>query len=73
MSGPTPVRPVTIIIDGVTHQGSYFVQESTVHVRSPLGTKATQVGRLSPEAVAKLLLSELVRATKIALIMHDNE
>jgi len=73
MSGPAPVRPVTIIIDGVTHKGSYFVQGSMVHVRSPLGAKATQVGRLPPEAIAKLLLAELVRATKIALIMRDDK
>jgi hypothetical protein len=35
-AGPSPVKSVTVIIDGVTHHGSYFVQDSIVHVRSPL-------------------------------------
>ena len=35
MSRPAPVKPVTIIIDGVTHEGSYFLQDLTVHIRSP--------------------------------------
>ena len=64
MSRPAPVKSVTIIIDGVKHEGSYFLQDLTVHIRSPLGAKATQVGSLPPEAVAKLLLSELVREAK---------
>jgi hypothetical protein len=64
MSRPAPVKPVTIIIDGVTHEGSYFLQDLTLHIRSPLGAMATQVGSLPPEAVAKLLLSELVRQAK---------
>ena len=59
MSRLAPVKPVTIIIDGVTHEGSL-----TLHIRSPLGAMATQVGSLPPEAVAKLLLSELVREAK---------
>ena len=57
----SPVRSVTVTIDGVTYHGTYFVQDSIVHVRSPLGTKSTRVGRSPPESVAKLLLSELVR------------
>jgi hypothetical protein len=64
MSRPVPVKRVTTIIDGVTHEGSYFLQDLTVHIRSPLGAKAAQVGGLPPEAVAKLLLSELVREAK---------
>ena len=64
MSRPAPVKPVTITIDGVTHEGSYFLQDLTLHIRSPLGAMAIQVGSLPPEAVAKLLLSELVREAK---------
>jgi hypothetical protein len=55
---------VTVTVDGVTHSGTYFVQESMVEVRSPLGRKNTPVGGSPPEAVAKLLLSELVRARR---------
>jgi hypothetical protein len=63
-AGPSPVKSVTVIIDGVTHHGSYFVQGSIVHVRSPLGAKSTQVGDFPPETTARLLLSELVREAK---------
>jgi hypothetical protein len=63
-AGPSPVKSVAVIIDGVTHHGSYFVQGSTVHVRSPLGSRAIQVGGSPPEAIAILLLSELVREPK---------
>jgi len=38
------------------YHGTYFVQDSIVHVRSPLGAKSTQVGKSSPETIAKLLL-----------------
>jgi hypothetical protein len=38
-----------------------------VHVQPTLGSKATQVGGLPPETIAKLLLSELVRASAGAL------
>jgi len=55
---------VTVTVDGITHSGTYFVQESMVEVRSPLGRKNTQVGGSHPEMVAKLLLSEIVRANK---------
>jgi len=65
MSGsrPTAVKLVTVTIDGVTHRGTYFVQGSMVHVQSTLGSKKTHVGGSPPEAIAKLLLSELVRTT----------
>jgi hypothetical protein len=34
-----------------------------VHVQSSFGAKVTQVGNSSPEMIAKMLLSELVRAS----------
>src|SRR6516162_11441090 len=46
---------------GITHHGTYFVQGSVVHVRSRLGEKKAKVGRSPPEAIARLLLSELGR------------
>jgi hypothetical protein len=56
------VHNVTVTIDGVTHQGTYYVQGPLlVYVQCDAGTKATQVGRSPPSAIAKLLLSELVR------------
>ena len=61
---PFLVRSVTVTIDGVTHHGTYYVQGSVVHVRSPLGEKITKVRRSPPEALAMLLLKELVREAK---------
>ena len=61
---PFLVRSVTVTIDGVTHHGTYYVQGPVVHVRSPLGEKITKVRRSPPEAIARLLLSELVREAK---------
>jgi len=52
---------VTVTIGGIEYRGTYYVQSSMVHVRSPLGNKSTQVGGSPPETIAKLLLSELVR------------
>ena len=31
MSWPSPVDPVTVTINGVTHVGTYYVQRSRVH------------------------------------------
>jgi hypothetical protein len=59
---PFLVKSVTVTIDGVTHHGTYYVQRSIVYVRSPLGEKARQVAGSSPEAMARLLLSEMARA-----------
>jgi hypothetical protein len=61
-SRSTPVRDVTVRIDGVTHRGMYFVHNSIVYVRSPLGSKATQVSGSPALSIAKVLLSELVRS-----------
>jgi hypothetical protein len=58
---PTEVADVTVTIDGVTHRGTYYVQNSMVYVQSSTETKATQVGGYPPEILAEILLSELVR------------
>ena len=57
----SPVKSVIVTIDGVTYHGTYFIQDSIVHLRSPLGTKSSLIGRSRPETIAKLLLTELVR------------
>ena len=60
--GPSPVRSVIVTIDDVLYFGAYYVQDSVVYVQSEFGTKATQIGRVSPaRAIARLRLSELVR------------
>jgi hypothetical protein len=60
-SKPTPVNSVIVTENGVTLEGTYFVQNKMIYVRSLLGTTVTQLGGTQPEMLAKLLLSELVR------------
>jgi hypothetical protein len=62
-SGLSPVKRVTVTIDGVIYEGTYFVQNYMVHVVSSFGVKATQLGKSRPEMIARMLLSELVRAS----------
>jgi hypothetical protein len=59
----TTVKTAAVTIGGIKHQGTYYVQDSLLRVQSEHGTVATQIGGLPPEAIAKLLLSELVRGT----------
>jgi hypothetical protein len=56
------IRKVTVTIMGVTHEGTYYVQDKMVHVQSTYGTKAIEVGGLTPEGIARHLLTELVRS-----------
>jgi hypothetical protein len=60
---PFPVKTTAVTIQGVTYEGTYYVQGSTVNVQSSFGKKATQLGGSPPEWIAKMLLSELVRAS----------
>ena len=59
MAGDKPilVERVTVTSDGATHEGAYYVNGSVLHVRSPLGAKAAQVGGSPPKAIAELLLN----------------
>ena len=58
---PIVLKNVSVTIKGVTHSGTYNVQDKMVDVQSACGNKTTQVGGLSPEGIARFLLSELVR------------
>ena len=58
--GPSPVSSVIVTVDDVIYFGTYYVQNSVVHVQSQFGAK-TQVGGARPKSMAKLLLLELVR------------
>ena len=53
-------RNVSRVINGVTLRGTYSVKDGIVTVRTPLGSKFSQVGRRSkPGSVAYILLGEL--------------
>jgi hypothetical protein len=62
MSRPTVVKTIAVTIDDIKHHGTYYVQSGVVCVQSEYGSKATHVGRLPPENVARLLPLELVRS-----------
>jgi hypothetical protein len=59
--GPSPVSSVIVTVDDVIYFGTYYVQDSIIHVQSQFGAKANQVGGARPQSMAKLLLLELVR------------
>ena len=60
-AGPSPVSSVIVTVDDLIYFGTYYVQNSIVHVQSQFGAKATPVGGARPKSMAKLLLLELVR------------
>src|SRR6516164_11081651 len=41
MTGPSPVRDVSVTFYGVTYEGTYYVQCYMVYVQSPLGKNVT--------------------------------
>jgi len=53
--------PVSIKSGGITHHGYFEVDGVMIRVSHRGSTKATQLGGTPPAALARLLLSELVR------------
>ena len=61
---PLPRYSITCEIDGKTHKGTYWVAGKILTVSTGLGGKSNRVGTMEPEALAKRLLLELVKAGK---------
>jgi len=61
---PLPRYPITCEIDGKIYKGTYWVAGKILTVSTGLGGKSKQVGTTEPEALAKQLLLELVKAGK---------
>jgi hypothetical protein len=60
---PPAGRNVSIERHGKVHEGTYTVDGSMVTVNSlMLGTKSSHIGGSAPEALAKVLLTELLEA-----------
>lgn len=55
-----PSFPVSIELEGRTYSGRYRVERGVITVSTTSGSKTTQLGRLPEEALARLLLRELV-------------
>ena len=62
-SKPFPVKTTTVTIKCVTYEGTYYVQRSTVPFNRHSGRKQPSSAGSPPEWIAKMLLSELVRAS----------
>jgi hypothetical protein len=57
----SPVRNLTVTIDGVAYEGTYYTHDTMVYVQLGTGRAETQIGGSPAEAIAGMLLSELVR------------
>ena len=57
----SPVRTLTVTIDGVTHEGTYYSHGEMVYVQYGTGRNEAQIGGSPEESIAHHLLSELVR------------
>ena len=58
----SPVQNITTTkIDGVTYNGTYYTHGSMVYVQYGEARRNTQIGGLTAEPMAMLLLTELVR------------
>lgn len=55
---------VSVEVDGTVHEATYSVSSKVVTVQSPYGSTSTQIGGLSAEAVARILLREIVAGAK---------
>jgi hypothetical protein len=71
---PEPIpEPLEIAIDGKTYTGTYMTDGRTVTVRYALSTRRKIVANVGASAVAlaRLLLSEMVREDKQASSGHS--
>jgi hypothetical protein len=48
-------------IDGNRHRGWYYVEDGLITVSTEFGRKCTQLGGMRAEALARMLLRELIR------------
>ncbi|MCY1369854.1 hypothetical protein D9M68_977530 [compost metagenome] len=58
-------NPVSIELNGRTYSGRYRVEKGIITVSTMSGSKSTQLGRLPEEALARMLLRELVDEEKV--------
>ena len=56
----SPVRDLTVTIDGVAYEGTYYTHGAMVYVQYGTGREETQIGVSPTEPMAQMLLSELV-------------
>lgn len=64
---PPRRREFSAVIDGKLHTASWVVSNGWVTVSGPLGAKTTELGKLDPDALARLILTEMVKEKKQGL------
>ena len=57
------MRKLTVTIDGLDYEGTYYTHDTMVYVQYGTGRAQTQIGGSleEKESIAQMLLSELVR------------
>ena len=58
------VANVTIEMNGVTYDGWFKTSGGVLTVHTLYGSKSTQIGGMTPEVLAQMLLRELVKEEK---------
>lgn len=61
---PPQRHPIACEVNGTTHKGTYWVAGKILTVANGLGGKSKLVGTMEPEALAKELLLDLMKAGK---------
>jgi hypothetical protein len=61
---PPRRREFSAVIDGKLHTASWVLSDGWVTVSGPLGAKTTELGKLGPDALARLMLTEMVKEKK---------
>lgn len=64
MTTQSPAFSGSVEVDGTVHEATYRVSSKVVTAHSPCGSNSTQIGGLSAEAVARILLREIVAGAK---------
>ena len=57
-------RSITVEFEGKSYSATYSVAAKVVSVECPYGSRTTQVGRSTAEALARLLVREILAEAK---------
>ena len=56
---------VSVTIEGTTYPAMYELKQGVITVRTDIGTKSASVGTSPPDAVARMLLRELIQVERL--------
>ncbi len=55
---------ISVEVNGKIYKGTYEVRSKMIFVSSAYGSKTTQIGGMPQEALAKMLLREILRESR---------